>query len=62
MNGYSSGEQHISTIAMMLACLQELESWVKYFYWKPPVAGVGNHFIPATVAGEVRGIVQMSVE
>ena len=62
MNGYSSREQHISTIAVMLVCLQELESWAKCFYSRSPVAGVGNHFISATVAGEVRDTAVMFVE
>jgi len=63
MNDYSSREQHTPTIAVMLVFLQELEleSWVKCFYREPLVAGVGNHFISATVAGEVRVTVQMPV-
>lgn len=47
---------------MILVCLQELESWMKYFYWALPADGASDFSISARVAGEVMHIVPRTVE
>ena len=52
----------VSTLTMMFACLQGLESWTKYFFWKLHAAGVANLFLSVKAAGVARPIVPMPVE